>query len=150
MNGLVLCLLVLLTSSAAIPGETRIGRAGARVDTATVHVHLTGAQNDNGRVVVALYENKDGFTRDKRRAANTARSPIETAAAVRIDGVVAGDYAVHAFHDTDRSGTLNTNWVGMPKERIALSKWKGGRATFDDSTFPVRRDTTKNLSFYYR
>lgn len=132
------------------PAETSTRRAGACGDTATVRVDLTGAQNDNSRVVVALYENKDGFTRDERRAASTARSPIETAAALRIDGVVAGDYAVLAFHDTDRSDTLNTNWVGMPKEGIALSKWKGGRATFDDSTFPVRTDTTKNLSFCYR
>lgn len=151
MNGFVLVFIALLTSSSALPGESGSRNTGARVDTATVWVHVTGAQNDTGRVVVALYESKYGFPREKDKAAYTASSPIEAdSASVRVSGIVEGDYAVFAFHDSDESGTLNTNWVGMPTEGVALSKWTGGRPTFDESTIEVRADTTIDLSFYYR
>lgn len=151
MNGFVLFCLVLVSWSSSVVAETRPQCAGARDDTAMVRVHVTGTQSENGRVVVTLFESEEGFPREKEEAAYTASAPIEAdSAVVQVTGVVEGDYAVFVFHDADGNGTLNTNWLGMPKEGVALSKWTGGRPTFDDSTIEVRSDTTIDLSLYYR
>ncbi len=140
--------LLLLVSE---PSEASFNAREPLPDTATVVVHVDSAESDEGRVVVSLFESDDGFPRENEKAAYTTSAPIETgSASVQVTGVVEGDYAVFVFHDADGNGTLNTNWVGMPKEGIALSNWTGGRPTFDDSTIEVRSDTTIDLSFYYR
>lgn len=152
MDILILFLFLLVSSPPGALGERSMSHGRSMSDTATVHVHVDGAENDEGRVVAALYASDDGFPRDIEKAAYTASAPIETdSASVHVTGVSQGDYAVFVFHDADSSGTLNTNWVGMPTEGIALTNWTGGRPDFEDSTVEVGPYTTVvNLSFYYR
>lgn len=152
MSVLVLFLALLVSCPPGPRGESSVSHGRSATDSATVHVHVDAAENDEGRVVAALYASEDGFPRDIEKAAYTASAPIETDSAfVQVTGVSHGEYAVFVFHDADGSGTLNTNWVGMPTEGIALTNWTGGRPDFEDSTVEVGPDTTVvDLSFYYR
>lgn len=152
MTVLVLFLVFLTSSPPGALGESLVSYGRSATDTATVHVHVDGAENEEGRMVAALYASEDGFPRDIEKAEYTASAPIESdSAIVRVTGVSPGDYAVFVFHDADGSGTLDTNWVGMPTEGIALTNWTGGRPDFEDSTVEVGSGTTVvDLSFYYR
>lgn len=151
MTDLVLFLLLIVSLSPGAFGNTTATHVEPMADTVTVTVHVDGARSTEGRVIVALFASDEGFPRKLRKAAYSASVPLRSdSASVQIANVREGTYAVFVVHDSNSDGRLDTNWMGMPKEGIALSKWTGGRPTFDDSTIEVRADTTVDLSFYYR
>lgn len=148
MNVFLLSLLMLTSVSSTARSDHDAGPP----DTTTVIVHVRGAESTDGRAIVALFADEEGFPREIRTAAYTAAAPLRTdSASVEISEVPAGDYAVFAVHDADGDGRLNTNWVGMPTEGIALSNWSGGRPGFEESTIEVGPEPTSiTLTFYYR
>ncbi len=100
-------------------------------------VSISGAHVEHGQFRVALFNQRDAFVEE----------PFQTAVlAARIDGVEwrvmlpRGHYALAAFHDVDENGELNTNFVGMPRERYAFSRDARGRfgpPSWDDASFEV-------------
>lgn len=111
-------------------------------DTVTVAVQVSGAESEEGRIVVALFASADGFPRDVAKAAYTTSTPAQgKTASVQVEGVEPGRYAVMAFHDADGNGEVDTNWVGMPKEGVAAANWTGGRPKFDESAITIDADT---------
>ena len=61
-----------------------------------------------------------------------------------------GDYALSVFYDQDGDGKLKTNFIGMPKEPIALSNnavAKFGPPEYDDAVFSLgAQPLIQNLS----
>ncbi len=88
----------------------------------TLVVRITNLRSDRGQVVACLYRGDDGFPNDERKAWRRASARISGGVAeVRFVGVPAGAYAVSAYHDENGNGTLEKNFLGIPKEGVALS-----------------------------
>ena len=116
----------------------------------TVTVTVDGARNDEGQVLVAFFDTDRGFPRELDRAAYVFTAALSQGRAVAEVEVEPGRYAVMAVHDADADGAVKTNWLGLPKEGIALSNWDGGRPRFLDSAMPIAEGAVVALSLTYR
>jgi len=105
-------------------------------------IEITGLKEASGDVYVAVFNSDETFLGDE---------PVQAKKLViadALDGEVVstelelpmGDYAFSAFHDMDGDGELDTNFVGMPKEPIAVSNnavGKFGPPNYDDAVFTL-------------
>ena len=138
-------LLTLLTLASPTPAD-----ASPTDPAGTVTVTVTGAESDDGRLVVLLWNDDDGFPQDAEKAYRRVEADLEDGRArVRIADVPAGRYAVMAFHDADGDGEVKTNLLGMPREGIALSRWSGGRPSFERSLVRVGENSVVSIELVY-
>jgi uncharacterized protein (DUF2141 family) len=115
----------------------------ARADDAgasnLIKVVVVGLHNNDGEVDCALFGSADGFPGDSTKAGKTTKSNIENGQAVcEFAGVAPGNYAVSVFHDENRNGKLDRNFIGMPKEGVGASNDAArrlGPPKFDDARF---------------
>ena len=63
------------------------------------------------------------------------------AATCHFDNVPFGDYAIVVFHDENRDGEFNQNWMGMPKEGYGFSDNPSAlkKPVFEDAKFVVEQ-----------
>ena len=98
-------------------------------------VKVTGFKNDKGELRAVLYDNQPAFDEDRRFKQTTAIISDRTATALFLD-VKPGAYGIAVFHDTNKNGELDENWLGIPKENYGLSNnvrasLSAGIPTFD-------------------
>lgn len=130
-----------------LAGSVVSGRAQA----ADVDVAVHGVLSDAGLVRVALCEKADfpGFA--CRYVGSAPAHP--GAVLVHIAGVVPGTYAAEVFHDTDRSGRIETNFLGLPRKAMGFSRgaWmRFGPPSFDDAALQFgTADTRVEVALRY-
>ena len=113
--------------------------------TATVTVRVTGARNNKGRVLLALFQSEAGFPGDSTKAIRTQQAEIDAqtrTAQFVLQGIPYGVYALSVFHDENMNGKLDKNFVGMPKEGYGASndpKKRMGPPPFDEAKFSVNQ-----------
>ena len=105
-------------------------------------VELTGLQDAEGDIYITVYDSEDSWLGEER--VMVQKVVIEEA---RKDGVVLsvlelppGEYALTIYHDTNGSGELDTNFIGIPKEPVAMSnnaKAKFGPPKYEDAKFTL-------------
>ncbi len=111
--------------------------------TGILKVEIMGLHESEGKVYLALYDSKSNWLSDDAVAVR------ELVIADNLDGEVVetelelpvGQYAFSVFYDADGDGELDTNFIGMPKEPIALSnnaKAKFGPPKFKDAVFDLQ------------
>jgi len=107
-----------------------------------VKVELEGLVGATGTVYIAVYDNEDDWLGDDVFMGHEV--DIEQG----MDGELVrteillppGQYALSIFHDRNGNGEMDTNFIGMPKEPIAMSnnaKAKFGPPKYDDAVFEV-------------
>ena len=99
------------------------GAAAASAEEATLRVEIVGLENVEGKVIISVYDNEDDWL--GKGAVVTETVDIVSA---RVDGLVVtelnlptGNYAVSLFYDENDNGQLDSNFIGIPKEPVALS-----------------------------
>ncbi len=118
----------------------------------SVLVALTGLEEAEGRIFVSVYDSKDTWLGEE----TVMRSEVVIADA-RSEGVVRtelslppGEYALSIFYDANDNGTLDTNFIGIPKEPVALSnnaRPKFGPPKYKDAVFTLGDEpVTQNIS----
>jgi uncharacterized protein (DUF2141 family) len=72
-----------------------------------------------------------------------------SAKSATFEKVADGTYAVSAFHDANGNGKLDTNFIGIPKEAVAMSNNPRvmGPPRFKPSLFEVAGRTAITLRF---
>lgn len=137
-RSLLLCL--------ALPGlMAHAGAVGTTADQGVqtpVRIELEGLVGAQGTVYIAVYDNEDDWLGDG--VFTSGELDIESS---RVGELVItemllppGAYAITVFHDTNGNGELDTNFIGMPKEPIAMSnnaKAKFGPPKYEDAVFDV-------------
>ena len=67
-----------------------------------------------------------------------------------FEDLTAGTYAVSVIYDKNSNGELDTNFLGIPKELIAMSnnaKGRFGPPGFEKTRFELRANKTIELRF---
>ncbi len=109
---------------------------------ATLIVEVSGLANANGELYVSVYDSPDNWLGEG--VVTTAITKIEEAR--RGDKVVTelqlppGEYALTVFYDANGNGQLDTNFIGIPKEPVAMSnnaKMRFGPPKYDDARFEL-------------
>ena len=104
-----------------------------------IEAKIVRLRNNSGQVICTLFSPSDKFP-DQRRKGMTIAVPIENKRATcRFASLPYGDYAIVAFHDENRDGNINQNWLGMPKEGFGFSNNPRTlrKPAFNDAKFVV-------------
>lgn len=124
--------------------------------TGILIVEISGLKVASGDVYVAVYDSKSTWLGEDTVLAR------KVVIAEALDGELVrtelhlplGTYALSVFHDTDNDGELDTNFIGIPKEPIAMSnnaEGKFGPPKYEDAVFTldaeplIQHVTMKNL-----
>jgi uncharacterized protein (DUF2141 family) len=107
-----------------------------------VIVRITGVRNAKGKVVVGMWNSKDGFPKERAKAFRQASVEIVNGTATAIfAGVPYGEYAVAAYHDENNNGKMDTGFLGIPVEGVGASNNphpKFSAPSFTECRFDVR------------
>ena len=139
--------LAAIAASIAVWGTTLAATAQGTVGTVVVNVVGVGEQS--GTVVALLFESNDGFPAKPAKACQRASSKVAgNVVTLRFADVPLGTYAVTVYHDVNDNQKLDTNWIGIPKEPVAISnnaKGRLGPPKWKDAKFELR-EATKELT----
>jgi len=136
----LLLLLVAYTSSAAV------------ADGSLLRVELSGLQEVEGNIYIAVYDSDDTWLGD-----DTVYEQQVVIADARDGDLVwaemhlpPGEYALSIFYDSNNNGELDTNFIGIPKEPVALSnnaRPKFGPPKYKDAVFTLGEEPlTQSIS----
>jgi len=85
-------------------------------------VNLVTIRNPKGTVRVLLFDNRDGFPGESRKALQSVDGKIANGTcSVTFENIPYGIYAVCAYHDENANGQFDETWYGMPKEGVGVS-----------------------------
>jgi uncharacterized protein (DUF2141 family) len=89
-----------------------------------LQVDMTGFKNNVGVVKVGLYNSEGTFLKTEFK---TLESKIKNKKAMVIfEGLEKGEYAVSIYQDENLNGTMDTNFMGIPKEDYMASNDEKG------------------------
>lgn len=113
-----------------------------------VRITLGNVTSSKGDLFVALFEPGNGFPSNSQGSLRDIITPIDSGKEFIIDELPAGEYAISLFHDRNRDGKLNTNFMGIPKEPFGFSnnpRILFGPPDFSDSKFSIRENEVKKI-----
>ena len=119
--------------------------AGAEA-SGTVKLELSGLQDAAGNIYIAVYDSDDSWLGDD----TVLSEKVVIADALEGELVLAelqlppGDYAISIFYDSNDNGELDTNFIGIPKEPVALSnnaRPRFGPPKYKDAVFTLGTET---------
>lgn len=114
----------------------------------TLTVAVSGIRTVRGNVCLSLFNSPNGFP-DSADSAILAEcfTVVGGSFDIKIDQVPPGKYAIALWHDENRDGKMNYNFLGIPKEGVAFSE-NGrprispppGPPSFDSIAFEVKNE----------
>ncbi|MEH6609562.1 MAG: DUF2141 domain-containing protein [Halioglobus sp.] len=131
--------------------DTAAGESG--VENATIlRVEVTGLEDAEGSIFISAYDSGDTWL-----GKDTVLTREVVIAEALEEGVVCielslppGEYALSIFYDKNDNGKLDTNFIGIPKEPVALSnnaRPKFGPPKYKDAVFTLGSEAaTQNIS----
>ena len=94
----------------------------AKPKTGTIVVKLQGFENSKGKAVALLFRSEDGFAKKESKAHRRLERIVSGGKAqLEFSGVPLGVYAVWTYHDANNNGRMDTNFIGIPTEKVAVS-----------------------------
>ena len=123
--GLVSLLLgALLLSGGLAAADDPSGGEDARGSLTLV---VPGLASNEGKVIIALFDSAEGFEEEGAFVRSAFVEPENQRAVWTFGDLPFGEYALRLFHDENGNEKLDTNWVGMPKERYGFSNDARGK-----------------------
>lgn len=115
----------------------------------TIEVEVTHVRNQEGHVLVSLFDQGDGFPGESGKAIKRMKLDIKDGTATgQFTDVPYGSYALSVMHDEDDNETMATNFLGIPKEGYGASndaKGTMGPPKFEDARFQHNGTTTRQV-----
>ncbi len=111
----------------------------------SLNVTLTGLQSDQGKLVVRVYNSDKQWLSAKSdeiyklHTINLKDQVKDEKLEFSLD-LPDGDYALSVFQDKDEDGELKSNWIGIPREPVAISnnaKGSMGAPKYQDAKFQI-------------
>ena len=115
----------------------------------TLTVVVSEASPGVGQALGSLFDSEDTYLKAPSDEM-IVEIDDEGLATLTFKGLSAGTYAVSVIYDRNSDGELNTNFLGIPKELIAMSnnaKGRFGPPSFEKTRFDVLADTTIEIRF---
>ena len=112
------------------------------IDTTALRIELSGLQHVEGNLYIAVYDSGDtwlGKDTVLEKQVVIAESREGELVSTRLQ-LPPGEYALSIFYDSNNNGELDTNFIGIPKEPVALSnnaRMKFGPPKYQDAVFTL-------------
>ncbi len=88
---------------------------------ASISIPVYTVRNGNGRVFIALYEERNWLEPGRYLAARKVQAQKGTVVA-RFNNLPRGRYGVAVWHDENANNRVDTNVLGLPKEGYGFSR----------------------------
>jgi len=107
-----------------------------------VRLEITGLKDASGDIYIAVYDSDDDWLGDE----TVMQQKVAIAEALNGELVLSelqlppGEYAFSVFYDVNSNGELDTNFIGIPNEPIAISnnaKLRFGPPSYEDAVFSL-------------
>tara|TARA_R110001606_G_scaffold305443_1_gene452743 strand:+ start:572 stop:991 length:420 start_codon:yes stop_codon:yes gene_type:complete len=137
MKNVLLTIAIILTS---------ILGTNAQEETFNLTVNISGLDSDNGKVMIALYNDAEQFL-SKRYKSAMIKSTDKKVTYI-FEGVPKGEYAVSFFHDENDNNKMDTNFIGIPKEDYGCSNNATGfmgPPKYEDAKFIIEEHKSINI-----
>lgn len=113
--------------------------------TATVIVKITGLLSEKGQVKIAMFNSAATWLGDHPKY-NATIDVDSQAVSWKLNDIPYGDYGIAVFHDENKNGKMDKNFLGIPQEAYGFSN--NMRVTFgppgwDKAKFTVKNPTTE-------
>ena len=111
-------------------------------EAGVVRLEITGLKDASGDIYIAVYDSDDNWLGDE----TVMQQKVVIAEALDGELVLSelqlppGEYAFSIFYDVNNNGELDTNWIGIPKEPVAISnnaRPKFGPPSYEDAVFTL-------------
>ena len=86
-----------------------------------LQIVVNSAKNNHGQIQVALMKNAQQFNAADKPYAVCQQAIVELKAKCHFKALAHGEYAIFAFHDENKNHQLDENFLGAPKEKLAVS-----------------------------
>jgi len=114
----------------------------------SINIKVEGIKDIKGKLYIGLYNGKESF-RDTDHVFASQIVPVEADTLITsLPDIPAGEYALTLFHDKNDNGKLDTNFLGIPKEKYGFSnnpKVRFKAPGFDKCRFTVEGDTEVSI-----
>lgn len=111
--------------------------------TANVTVTIIDIEEPSGNMSIAIFDNSDEFPKSINSYSKT-RVPVNSEICqYTFQDIPYGQYAVAVYHDLDKNGELDRNWLGIPKEPYGFSNnasSKIGPPDYEDAIVEIDGD----------
>ncbi|MGJ8698062.1 MAG: DUF2141 domain-containing protein [Verrucomicrobiaceae bacterium] len=88
-------------------------------------VHVSGLQNDHGKVGLLVFSSADGFPEDPAKATHQISLDAQKGTLTfKLPALKPGKYAFVVLHDENKNNKLDKNFIGYPREGVALSNYQ--------------------------
>lgn len=110
-------------------------------NTSSFILKIDGLGKAEGELRIAMFNSKETYTKEPVFAVVI---PADSTSLIwSVDELPFGEYAIAVYHDKNANGKLDTNFLGIPKERYGFSnnaRGKFGPASWNDSNFTFSSD----------
>ncbi len=110
----------------------------------TLQVH--GFNKVEGELRIAMFDSKEDYTKEPVFAVVL---PVEGEEVEwKVPDLPYGEYAIAVYHDKNKNGKLDTNFLGIPKEGYGFSnnaRGKFGPASWEDAKFSISEQSFSHL-----
>ncbi len=90
---------------------------------AELKIKITGFKDSGGKCVIMLFKTESGFPKEPKNAVQVFPVLIQNKSCeLTIPNLDVGIWAVSVFHDSNDNNEVDTNFIGIPKEGIGVSK----------------------------
>ena len=116
-------------------------------DNFTITVKVEGANSNDGKIFIALYNTESGFLEKSYKGEISAIT--NKSCTVLFKDIPKGVYAVSLFHDENDNGKMDTNFFGIPKEDYGCSNGATGfmgPPKWDDAKFELNKNKSITIS----
>jgi uncharacterized protein (DUF2141 family) len=114
--------------------------------TGKIKLEIVGFQNNDGQVLISLYDGSKGFPTDPKFAYKTLQLKIENKSVyTEFQNLPHGEYAISLLHDANMNNKMDYNFFGIPKEGFAFSnnyRPKIKNPSFKNAQFSLNRSST--------
>ena len=105
-----------------------------------------------GNIEISVYNKSDKFLKEGASFKKYSIPVKNTTETIIIDDLPKGEYAFILYHDKNSDGTLNLNFLGIPKEPLGFSniaKLKYAKPTFEECKFSLSEDRAMRTKLSY-
>ena len=108
-----------------------------------------------GELHIAIYDSKEAFEQDRGEQGGPAPGIVDGLILAAKPGTVSydfdlptGTYAIGVFHDVNGNNSLDTNFLGIPKEQYGFGNdatGSFGPPSFDEAAITVSKGATHTI-----
>lgn len=134
-----IALLLVLITSVSILGKAQ--ELPEYTNSSSFKLQIEGFKKAEGEIRIAMFNSKDSYTKEPIHA--VVLTVDSTSIEWEVPALPYGEYAIAVYHDKNKNGKLDTNFLGIPKERYGFSNNARGRfgpASWDDAYFSVTEE----------